>query len=903
MSKKSRFFSNLYPFLSILFLIFSAQRAQATECSSEFVSSLLTTSEVIEYLKTHDAQECLRDFAWDFDDNLLHFMREKNVIAALEEVERLAPHMDGIDSDNIYELLYFVRIAYYHNFWEDDVFPEFTEAVREANRDAGFALSANPELVKPFTEAAFVYETWLYILDEEGVREHFYSFVKLAFTRITEEVLANRDEYFVTSAALFVVYRSTNDEGFLMELEKDPEIISVMSDLLAESWIREDYEILTINLIRSLNWLSSEESLIPRIQEVLQALASDFERLSVYYVELAYVIDRIDGANCVNYLDSTGFPICELEIKYELHDKLFPFQYTFFDGEISVDTSLNEGVVRLFYQAIKDIRTQFFNLTQQDIPVEGDTNDVLKIKLYGSVQEYDDFQEFLFDTGTDNGGIYVDSPEDFEGNPDYGTFYTYQRTPNDSIFTLEELFRHEYVHTLVARYLVKGNFGDAPIRRTNRYTWFSEGIAEFLSWSTRGEGIKIKRTNIEDIANDVEWMTIREIVESNYDNGFGFYDYSALFIHYLHNEQPELLQKIISLVRTTDTEGYLELMEEMANNSALQEEYYDFLRLQIAQQEDLDIPFTVDIHPDSLVANKAVQIQNQLNIFTNWGLSCKQKYSDSIAEVECKGRMVSRSVEKRIRRGLAILKRFSRLNNFEFFNCYHIRTRDETICNSPLRSSDVAYDSDADGVPNRADDFPNDNRGAKDLNSNGILDEFEIIDSDSDKIPDGYEIANYFNQSDPNDAQLDADADLLSNLLEYKNGSNPLDTNSPNNIVDINFYLRNDSYTPKVDVSNSVDLYIGIRASEKLHNVRIEYSSNKLLTISDNLYECISHTKLSDTSGILYCGDVLDRVIDTYFEFTPHEAGQYQLMINVVSDDFEVYPEDNMKTFNIEVLP
>nr|WP_257143894.1 collagenase [Bacillus pseudomycoides] len=35
-----------------------------------------------------------------------------------------------------------------------------------------------------------------------------------------------------------------------------------------------------------------------------------------------------------------------------------------------------------------------------------------------------------------------------------GTLFTYERTPQQSIFSLEELFRHEFTHYLQGRYEV-----------------------------------------------------------------------------------------------------------------------------------------------------------------------------------------------------------------------------------------------------------------------------------------------------------------------------------------------------------------------------------------------------------------------------------------------------------------
>ena len=56
----------------------------------------------------------------------------------------------------------------------------------------------------------------------------------------------------------------------------------------------------------------------------------------------------------------------------------------------------------------------------------------------------------LYGYSTDNAGIYIEP---------VGTFFTYERTPEESIYTLEELFRHEFTHYLQGRYVEPGMWG------------------------------------------------------------------------------------------------------------------------------------------------------------------------------------------------------------------------------------------------------------------------------------------------------------------------------------------------------------------------------------------------------------------------------------------------------------
>ena len=81
--------------------------------------------------------------------------------------------------------------------------------------------------------------------------------------------------------------------------------------------------------------------------------------------------------------------------------------------------------------------------------------------------------------------------------------------------------------------------------------------------------------------------------------------------------------------------------------------------------------------------------------------------------------------------------------------------------------------------------------------------EVSIVDTDTDGMPDDYELDNGFNPNDPSDANEDADNDGLTNLEECLAGTDPLEgtlnedctANSLNRIIQIdaagNFSLRN----------------------------------------------------------------------------------------------------------------
>ncbi len=266
-------------------------------------------------------------------------------------------------------------------------------------------------------------------------------------------------------------------------------------------------------------------------------------RLSPEWVEVVYDLARIGTVPCERYA------LCS--VSDELSARLFPNRWSFDNGSLVFRTALPRAEVEQLYYAMKMVRSQFMRLTGVTGPVASDPNAHLTMVIYASPDDYQSYQPFLNDLSTNNGGMYIEQT---------GTFYTYQRkVPQESYLTLEELVRHEYVHYLSGRYLVPGMWGDAPFySQPNRMTWFDEGLAEFLAWSTVRDGIRVRGHSVGPVAADwpADFREPAEIMKSSYDSGFSFYNHAAMWFYYLNSNEPSKLINLFERVRSGDVDGF-----------------------------------------------------------------------------------------------------------------------------------------------------------------------------------------------------------------------------------------------------------------------------------------------------------------------------------------------------------
>ncbi|SHK18834.1 microbial collagenase [Clostridium cavendishii DSM 21758] len=321
-------------------------------------------------------------------------------------------------------------------------------------------------------------------------------------------------------------------------------------------------------------------------QEGLRVLTEGMKRypyLGEQYLQCASSIGYSYGSK-----DYYGKSINVTQIKEEGLNKYLPKQYKFDDGKVVVKTGdkVTEEKVKRLYWASKEVQAQFFRAIGTDKPLEqGNKDDILTIVIYNSPKEYE-MNRLLKGLDVKNGGIYI------EGD---GTFYTYERKPEESIYTLEELFRHEFTHYLQGRYLVPGLWGSSKLYQNDRLTWLEEGGAELFAGSTRTNDVLPRKSVVSNIVNTEadQRYSVDKTMHSKYGS-FEFYHYGFMVQDYMYEKDIAKLNELYESIKNNNVDKYDSLISKYSNDAALENNYRSYMDSLVNKYDSLTTPLVSD---------------------------------------------------------------------------------------------------------------------------------------------------------------------------------------------------------------------------------------------------------------------------------------------------------------------
>lgn len=302
----------------------------------------------------------------------------------------------------------------------------------------------------------------------------------------------------------------------------------------------------------------------------------------LYFVAVEQIEQHFSG------MDAANNQIDMAVLKQQGKERYLPQRIEFDDGRFVFQTGdkLSKEQLERLYWAAKEVQAQFYRVIGNDQALEqGNTDDVLTVVIYNNPDEYR-MNRYLYGYETENGGIYI------EGD---GTFFTYDRTIKQSIYSLEELFRHEFTHYLQARYEVPGMWGTGPLYSGGRMQWFDEGGAEFFAGATRTKGIQPRKSVVGNLRFDrpEQRLSVSDTVNSQY-GAWNFYNYAFALYDYLYRSDFATLDQIHDAIRLNEAGAYENELTAMSTDAGLNQLYQLAIEDQIARYDSLTVPLVSD---------------------------------------------------------------------------------------------------------------------------------------------------------------------------------------------------------------------------------------------------------------------------------------------------------------------
>ncbi|MEU7113698.1 collagenase [Streptomyces sp. NPDC046182] len=583
------------------------------------------------------ADGCLRGLIWTWDARLTPVMSDAHVQAVARRISSLAAAHDGRNSSHLEEMFTYLHAVAYHDFSRDEIDVTDAPTVDAMRRAvAAFAGAARTFDVTP-SNARTLREA-LYSASAPGLRHHQLALIKNVLATMGPDRPATHQDAGWAGAALAAlsvnylgVYPGNQDTAFHAAAAADPAYRAAFKAFAgythlkggANAWVTRDAlsEYGRFGQITGL-----KDSVVADLGGLIGPVRNDWGAGSAPWATLVSWLNFYEACK--------PYGVC----KEDIEKHIFPYTYTYDNGAIKVRTGLDRATVDQLYYASKQVKAQYHRVLGTEQPLAGDPNTSLNIVLYGSRADYENYHPVLTGMDTNNGGIYIERG---------ATFYTYQRrVPQDSSLTLEELFRHEYVHYLNGRFAVPGFFGEGPWYEGDRTTAMDEGTAEFFDGATRDNGIAVRKSLVRSIIGDTAGgkprMNVEQILNATYDgDGFRFYSYAGTFFEYLWTEKPSLLREMYRHLRNNDVQAYDSWRHRLGADTYVQRGYDRFLDAQIAKVDDLYVPNTTYTPNDRLRDSTLAAVRSSFATATYNTPDCVENGDPGKRRFTCTGRITA----------------------------------------------------------------------------------------------------------------------------------------------------------------------------------------------------------------------------------------------------------------------
>ncbi|MFZ6748365.1 collagenase [Undibacterium sp. Ren11W] len=494
---------------------------------------------------------------------------EAQMVTIADGLKANAASYNGTNSASTLQLVLFLRAGYFVNWYnsaDTGVYGAKMKAAIVPAMDA-FVNNGNFGLVNDLHGE--VLSEFVTLIDSAGENAHFLGPV---VKRLLNSYNSTYNAYWWMRSAVngtfAVLFRAHQNDDFKALIAKDTSIVDTLYNFVNANFAQlgGDNEYLVANAGRELGRFLqyADTSAIKMAAKSKAKLIIDRSNVTgttaSLWVGVGEMIDYFDKANCSYY------NLCDFVARL--------------DKEVLPKSKSCSPTLRLRAQALTDAQmTEACNIVggeegyfhkmvaSGNIPVAKDNNTQLEMVVFNSSADYKRYAGAIYGIDTNNGGMYLEGSPDVVGNqPRFIAYQAEWMLPKFEIWNLT----HEYIHYLDGRFDM---YGDFDLGMSVKSTWWTEGFAEYVSYSYR---------NLADTGAQTEaakaTFPLSTIFQNDYSVGqTRVYYWGYLAVRYMFEKQRTKVSNLLGYFRPGNYSGYTSYMNGSAMNTSMDADFKAWL--------------------------------------------------------------------------------------------------------------------------------------------------------------------------------------------------------------------------------------------------------------------------------------------------------------------------------------
>ncbi|MEU7893964.1 M9 family metallopeptidase [Nonomuraea sp. NPDC049152] len=401
--------------------------------------------------------------------------REAQMVTVANAYRTNALSYTGDNSAGTAQLVLYLRAGYYVQWYHQQDVGPYGDVLRDAIRpalDAFFASSHSRDVSDINGE---ILSESVTLIDSAGQNARYLDVVK----RLLNDYDSSYDNFWwmrnAVNAVFTVLFRGHSIAEFVSNVQSDTSVLDTLQSFASRhlDLLGTGSAFLTRNagreLARFLQHTTLRDTVRPKVKSLLDQ-TSITGTTAPLWVGLAEMADFYDRANCSSY------GVCDLANR--LKAAALPVSHTCSPSLRVLAQEINAEQLSASCASLRNQDAYFHNLVASGgRPVADDNNTTLEVVVFDSPADYQTYAGAIYGIDTNNGGMYLEGDPSAAGNQP--RFIAYEATWVRPAFEIWNL-NHEYTHYLDGRYDMYGDFGAGSTTPT---VWWSEGLAEYVSWS------------------------------------------------------------------------------------------------------------------------------------------------------------------------------------------------------------------------------------------------------------------------------------------------------------------------------------------------------------------------------------------------------------------------------------